>query len=257
MQGECNEIYRQLETWYARDGGALLFEALRDQLQPRLDRTFGYHALQLGPFAGRTLLDASRINHRIVAGDAGGADVRCVGHELPLESDSVDLVLALHALEFCAAPHESLREMQRVLRPHGHLLIVGFNPASLLGAAQKLASLGARSPWAQQRPVSQGRLTDWLRLLGCEVERIHHLFPLPPWGGERFRRTASRLDRWAARRGLPGGSLYLAHAIKEVPNLRRPPVSARRRLIGLAVPKPVASPGGMRRQPKPRRDLAA
>jgi SAM-dependent methyltransferase len=252
MKLECSEISRRLETWYRRDSGSLLYLALQEHLRPLLDRSFGYHALQLGPLEERDLLECSPINHRIIAGEGAGAatTLQCHGHELPLESDSVDLVLALHALEFCPAPHQTLREMHRVLTPHGHLLIVAFNPLSLLGATQQLASLARRELWRAQRPVSQSRLGDWLRLVGCEVERFHHVSPLPPWGGERLRRNASRLDAWADRRRLPGGSLYIAHAIKQVANLRRPPLSVRRRLIGLTVPKPVASPGGVPRQPR-------
>jgi len=261
MNREFSEISQQLETWYARERGEFLYAALRQRLRPLLDVAFGYHTLQLGPLPFRSLVDDSPINHRIIAGEerAGAVSLVCHCGELPLESDSVDMVVALHTLDFCATPHQCLREMQRVLTPHGHLLVVGFNPASLLGLSQRVRGLGGRGPWRALRAVSQGRLTDWLHLVGCELEQFHHLCPLPLWGGERLRRTVTRVDDWAARRNLPGGSLYIAHAIKEVPNIRRTPdrLAVPRRLIGL-VPKPVASPGGMPRHPRRQRsDIAA
>ena len=253
MNREFSEISQQLETWYARDGGEFLYEALRDRLRPLLDVAFGYHTLQLGPLPLRNLLGPSPINHRILAGEEPAAGVSLVCHcgELPLESDSIDMVVALHTLDFCATPHQCLREMQRVLTPHGQLLIVGFNPASLLGLSQRARGLARRGPWRALRPVSQGRLTDWLHLVGCELEQFHHVCPLPLWGGEGLRRTVSRVDNWAMRRNLPGGSLYIAHAIKEVPNIRRVPerLAVPRRLMGL-VPKPAASSGGMPRHPR-------
>lgn len=249
MDHEFSEISRQLETWYARDAGERLFTEVRERSRPLLEMAFGYHILQLGPLPGRSLLNDSRIHHRILAGasDSGEVGLACDCDELPLASDSVDMIIALHALEFCANPHNSLREMQRVLTPHGHLLIVGFNPYSLKGVSQRVrASLG-NPLWQSRRPVSPHRLTDWLNLVGCQIENVDHLYPLPPWGSARLRRAATAVDAAFNRHQLPLGSIYLAHAIKQVPNVRRPALqpARRRSLIGLGVAKPAPTPSGM------------
>jgi hypothetical protein len=66
------------------------------------------------------------------------------------------------------------------------------------------------------------------------------------------------VDRWAMRHNLPGGSVYIAHAIKQIAGVRRPrPVDARapRRLPGLSV---AGAPAPTPRQPrKESSDLAA
>lgn len=249
MSHEFSEISAQLETWYARDAGERLFAEIRLRSRPLLDVAFGYHVLQLGPLPGRSLLDQSRIHHRIIGGapDLDGVTLACECDELPLESDSVDMIIALHALEFCANPHNSLREMQRVLTPHGHLLIIGFNPFSLKGVFNRLRAAMGNPLWSAARPVSQYRLTDWLHLVGCQVERFDHLYPLPPWGNGRLRRAAAGVDDAFNRHQLPLGSVYLAHAIKQVPNVRRPiqRVVPRRALIGLGVTNPAPTPSSM------------
>lgn len=238
------EISRALEIWYAKHHGGELRTRIQQRIQPLLDRAFGYHILQMGPLPDSSLLETSPINHRIhaTAGPASGVSLFCHGDELPLESDSVDMLVALHALEFDPHPHGSLREMQRVLRPQGHLLIVGFNPYSLLGFSQYLRGFRRSSLWHRHRPVSLHRLTDWLHLVDCELESIQHLYPLPmPALGRnnaRVRKLVDRVDAFGARHKLPAGSLYIAHAIKQIAGIRRPrslPLRARERLLGLAV----------------------
>lgn len=258
------EISRALESWYARESGEELCEAIRDRLEPVLGLSFGYHILQMGPLPTRSLVSESPINHQIFACAAaeGAASMFCHGDELPLESDSVDTVVAFHALEFDEHPHGSLREMQRVLRPHGHLIIVSYNPLSLLGGAHYLRGLKKSSLWNRQRyhPVTLHRLTDWLRLLDCELESAQHLFPIPLAGTGRLRNFVGRIDEWACDNSLPGGGIYIAHAIKQIAGIRRPRslrARARESFRGLSVagtPAPAPTP----RQPRSdSRDLAA
>lgn len=258
---QSSEISRALESWYARAGGAEMLVAIGEELQPILDLAFGYHVLQYGPMARHRLIAGSPINHHLIGSDSavGEPTLLCHGDELPLESDSVDMLVAFHALEFSAHPHACLREMQRVLRPRGHLVIIGFNPRSLAGLVRAARQRRPDSLWARHRPVSAHRLTDWLHLVNCELETIRHLHHLPLLGRGRLRGGIETVDRWALRQGLPGGSVYLAHALKQVPGARRPrPVrlAADSRLAGLAVAgRPTAAP----RQPRTGRpdDLAA
>jgi SAM-dependent methyltransferase len=251
---QSSQISGRLEDWYARDSGEALCLSLRQRLQPLLDRSFGYHVLQLGPLPGRSLIDDSPINHRVFisSSDLPAASLRCHADELPIESDSVDMLVAFHALEFEEHPHASLREMHRVLRPHGHLVIIGFNPYSLLGLSQYLRGFRQDSLWQHHKPVSPHRLIDWLHLVDCQLEDMHYLYPLPLFGSGRLRRGIGRFDEWALRHQLPGGGVYLAHAVKHIvavrPRLRRHRVS--RALAGLAVAgRPQAAP----RQPPSQR----
>ena len=246
---QSSDISRRLESWYGRDAGAQLHAALQQRLGPLLDRSFGYHALQLGPLPALDLIADSPINHRIraCAHPHGGTTLRCYGDELPLESDSVDVLVAFHALEFEPRPHASLREMQRVLRPFGHLVVIGFNPHSLLGLGLRLRGLRRDGLWGRHQPVSPGRLVDWLHLVDCELEDLHHLYPIPLLGSGGLRRAIGRFDDWAMRRRLPGGGIYLAHAVKQRTAMR--PLRERQ-LLQPALPRLslVGSPQAARRR---------
>jgi SAM-dependent methyltransferase len=251
--GECIDILTELESWYARDNGQYLLGGTRKAVEEVLDTAFGYHLLQTGCTRGHALFAASPINHRIYAAQRAGEQVSLVAlaDELPLESDSIDMVIAHHALDFANNPHQVLREIQRVLTPQGQLLIIGFNPHSLAGLGTRLRGMSRKSLWHGHRGVSESRLTDWLHLLGCEVQDATRLGAVPLAGRGAIRRWLMRLDNWSNRHNLPGGGLYILHAIKQVSAVHRPRRQwqlRRERLIGL-VPKPAQAPAPTRFRP--------
>lgn len=245
MQVDCIDILTELESWFARGNGEYLLQETCTAVKDSLDTAFGYHILQLGIRGSSPLSQGSPINHRIYSAERGGEDIGLIAHpeELPLDSDSVDTVIAHHCLEFAINPHQVLREIQRVLTPHGRLLVVGFNPYSLLGCQTRLRAMLGHSLWSRHQPVSEHRLRDWLHLLGFEVFNTSRLYGLPPVGRGRVRQWISRGDAWVARHNLPVGGLYILHATKQVAGLHRPrPLLRRRgRLIGL-VPKQAPTP---------------
>lgn len=257
MQHDGIDILTELEHWYALESGQYLMQATRAAAQDLIDTAFGYHILQLGVSGARPLCHDSPINHRLYCAQRAGDGVGLVAdpEDLPLECDSVDAIIAHHCLEFAANPHQVLREIQRVLTPQGQLLVIGFNPFSLLGCSTRLRGVMHDPLWSRLRPVREHRLADWLRLLNCEVLDTRWLYALPPIGGGRLRRAIARVDHWTAQHNLPLGGVYILHATKKVAGLNRPrkPLLARsKRLIGLVpkpapVPTPVPRSGGIKR----------
>ena len=65
-----------------------------------------------------------------------GGKVRAAPDFLPIESNSIDLVLLPHILEFSANPHQILREVHRVLVPEGHDDRLRLQPAQPVGRAR-------------------------------------------------------------------------------------------------------------------------
>ena len=246
MNSDFSDISAELESWYQRDRGQYLLDSVRSVVEPILDTAFGYNLMQIGPLRQHSLFEKSRINHRVYCSDSAGGDVGLVAtaEELPLESDSVDALIALHCLDFSAQPHQALREMQRVVTPQGKLIIIGFNPYSLLGAASRVRRLAGSRLWREHEPLSAHRLSDWLHLLGCQIESQHMLYNLPPVGSGRLKRGLTCADQWSTRHALPFGGVYVLHAIKQQAGINRPDAQRlrRQRLIGLAVPKPRAVP---------------
>ncbi len=205
---QARRLGHALAAWFAREPGVTVFHAERTVLESCLPDVFGYYLLQVGgPAIFSALLGDSRARwcFRVAPDDAAPGDVCGEPERLPIATDSIDAVLLPHTLDFSVAPHQVLREVERVLVPEGHLLILGFNPWSLWGL-WRLARRG-RPPW-NGRFVAQYRLNDWLSLLGFEIVASHSLLRRAPFALPGFaRRGDTRL--------LPGG-VYLVHARKRV-----------------------------------------
>jgi SAM-dependent methyltransferase len=106
-----------------------------------LNGVFGEETLQLGLWGeSRPFVRFTRTQRAAVLTDslpenmAAGAHI-AIGeyHRLPVASDSIDSVILPHTLDFSDRPHAILREVHRVLRADGHLLLMGFRPGGLWG----------------------------------------------------------------------------------------------------------------------------
>lgn len=229
--------------------------------QSRLDELtadiFGFNAMQIG-LPQIDALRANRMPHKWLsdilvqpapratgAGQVGadtGADVGPAMPlsvvldyaELPFASQSLDLVVLPHVLEFAAEPHQVLREVERVLIPEGQLIVCGFNPASLWGARQ----MGGRLSGAHFLPrdgefISLRRMKDWLKLLNMEVDRGHFGCYAPPCATQKWLDRYAFMEKAGDRWWPYLGAVYMVQAIKRVKGMR---------LIGPAFTRrPVAS----------------
>ncbi|MDH3413430.1 MAG: class I SAM-dependent methyltransferase [Gammaproteobacteria bacterium] len=204
---------------------------------------FGYNAFQLG-LSEIDFLRASRIVLRCRVDANGTAGLRADFRDLPIASNSVDLILLPHVLEFSANPHQILREVVRVLVPEGQVVISCFNPWSLWGV-RRLFTRNGRYPW-NGRFLNLPRLKDWLTLLGLEITAGQMSCYAPPFINqkwlERFAFMEAAGDRWWP---IAGG-IYFLQAIKRVRGVRiitpaRSERAAPRKKL-VAVPKKVRQP---------------
>lgn len=206
------------KVWFETPLGQYLLQreqAYHDQVVANI---FGFNALQLG-LPSHDFLRASRIPARFQAGLGADVALRVAPEQLPVASQSIDLLLLPHVLEFSAHPHQILREAERVLMPEGSLIISGYNPFSLWGLWRMLPYNRRAYPWCG-RFISLPRLKDWLALLGLEVVGGRMCCYTPPFRKERllarFRFMEDAGDRWWA---LAGG-VYFIHARKRVQGMR-------------------------------------
>ena len=181
---------------------------------------FGYHVLQLGVLGDAHLLDSSRINHKIITAchrdtPAAGINVICDQHALPVSSDSVDVVVLPHALEFDTHPHQILREMERVLIGEGHVVITGFNPWSLWGLWRLFRAWRDQPPW-NGKYISMARLRDWLTLLDFEITRTDYFYYLPPLDNIRIMQKLGFMEQLGRFCWRIFGGIYLVAAKKRV-----------------------------------------
>lgn len=225
-QGPLSEQTAALTGWFRSPRGRLLQASEQRVLDELLPSLFGYHALQLSINESADLMGSSPIHHRVQLISRCDSLADCAQERksllladfdaLPLDSDSVDLVILHHVLEFSPHPHQILKEVSRVLIPRGHLVIVGFNPFSLTGLWKALLSrFSAQQQW-RYREVTPWRLQDWFKFLDLGACRRVDTFHRPPFNSPLLLNRFAFVDRLARRWRLPGGGAYVMLARKEV-----------------------------------------
>lgn len=161
-----------------------------------LDGVFGEQFLQLGMWGEqRSFLRFPRTQRATLISEDFSGSPSAVGdlHRLPVESDSIDAVFLPHTLDYCDRPHEVLREVDRVLRLDGRLIILGFKPGGLWGLRRLIP--GAELPLGADQLISDRRLRDWLKLLNMRVEATSRYFFRWPLTGSK----PSMSDKWERR----------------------------------------------------------
>src|ERR671931_2030778 len=135
-----------LSGWFGTPQGAYVLGWERAQFDSAVDDVFGFRAVQIG-LPEVDFLRQNRIQFRFTLALEPGASLAADPLQLPLASQSADLVVLPHVLENHHNPHEVLREVERVLMPEGQLVISGFNTMSLWRFRQVFTSRYAGTPW--------------------------------------------------------------------------------------------------------------
>lgn len=235
--------------WLETGTGAALLQEESRQVAVIFEGIFGDQFLQIGAWGAPELFRryARTRRYSVVAARRGpGVDFVSLPEDLAVATDSIDAVFLPHVLETTDDPHAVLREVDRILRPDGHVVVAGFNAWGWWGFRHYLSR--GRFPVGGQRMVSEYRVRDWLNLLDYSVQpgRFHHVAaPL-----YRLSRPAAMLadsekpgDRGARppaaeyRRWNPLASCYLLVARREVFTVTRirPAFRRRAQLVGSLV----------------------
>jgi SAM-dependent methyltransferase len=232
-----------LAPWLRTPAGRYLLAWEQEHLDRAVVDLFGFHALQLG-LPELDALRANRMPHRWVCGDGvartalpdeelavkpAAIAVHAEFDALPFDSNSLDLVVLPHALELARDPHEALREVDRVLRPEGRVVIVGFNPASLWGLRQRIGRMRRGLGFGRRRAlflpkngefIGYRRMRDWLRLLSFQVEAGRFGCYRPPVTSDRWLARFDWAERWGDRWWPVFGAVYALTAVKRVRGMR-------------------------------------
>lgn len=218
-----------LSTWLQTPVGSYVREWEEARLENLTADIFGFNAIQLGlpqidGLRGNRMPNKWVSDTRLPSELPAGAATPVIVHdfaELPFASQSIDLVVLPHVLEFAEEPHQVLREVERVLIPEGQVIICGFNPASLWGARQVAARMtGAHFLPRHGEFISMPRIKDWMKLLDLGVNRGHFGCYAPPFKKEKWLTRFSFMEKAGEHWWPYLGAVYMLQAIKRVKGMR-------------------------------------
>jgi SAM-dependent methyltransferase len=240
-----------LTEWFDSPCGQLLLENERAEVAKTLPSLFGYHLLQLSVSRSADLVQGSPIHHRVTvipkpgemetASTAGTAQLIADFDMLPIDSDSIDVIVLHHLLEFSPNPHQILKEVNRVLIPRGHVIIIGFNPYSLFGLWKRIASLLTGKRHWRYSAITRRRLLDWFKFLDLEKTAMSTTFFRPPCQSAQLLKRLSFLESFGQALRLPMGGAYIVVARKDVcavTPIKAPWEKNHRRMLGMAAARP-------------------
>jgi SAM-dependent methyltransferase len=207
-----------LVGWFDTPKGAYVLDWEYAQFDSAVEDVFGFVAVQIGS-PQIDFLRANRIPLRVRVGEEHGCQVRGEVFALPLASQSVDLIVLPHVLEFSDMPHQILREAERVLRPEGHVVISGFNPLSLWGVKRMLAHRRGEYPWSGDF-IGLLRLRDWLKLLGFELNGGRFGCYAPPFSTSKWLQRSAFMESAGDRWWPIAGGVYVVRAVKRTHGMR-------------------------------------
>jgi len=231
------DINQYCSNWYQTLSGQSALASTEELCAKVMSEIFGYYAIQIGMLSGECdLLKDSRIANSFALVNPNNfiginSDkkqqhaVISTNEQLPISTDDVDLVVASHVLEMSQNPHLVLREIDRVLVPEGHCILVGFNPYALSNISMnKSLSFLQRRKEAQikgsNKMRSVTRVRDWFSLLGFEVIDVNYMGFRPKIQNQKLFNSLQWMERWGEYAGPLLGSIYVVYAKKQVTAIR-------------------------------------
>ena len=151
---------------------------------------FGVNSLQIG-LGEINLLHGNKIPNHYTMNIDLTADLRFI----PLATNSIDLIVCPHVLEFTNNYHHVLQEFYRILAPQGKLIITAFNRYSWFGLFKKKIPLLNKA-----RLIRLEKLKDQLQTLNFSLEGGKFFNYSPPFNDikkiGKYRWLNKVGDRW-------------------------------------------------------------
>ncbi len=222
--------------FYASPRGGMAARLLRERLARIWSSLHGQSVLGLGyaaPYLRLWREDAQRCivltpaQLGAAAWPPGGPGLSCTSEEdaLPFADMSFDRILIVHGLEGAEHARRMLREVWRVLKDDGRLLIVTPNRSGMWAHMEA-------TPFGQGQPYSPGQIGRLLAATMFRVEQRDSALYVPPSRLRLILRTARLWER-VGRGVLPGfAGVTITEASKDMYGvIPLKPVPARRMIL--------------------------
>ena len=219
------KMYRaaqQWQQWLTESLGSNLLETEKNFLFNSLAAYFGKHTVLIGVPNQHSLLKASVTAYQTLLTPLTSklAEIKVIEsdfHELPIASGVVDLVILPHSLEYLDNPRQLLNEACRVVKPEGHIIILGFNPVSLWGL-KKAMTRKKNTPWKNDFILAR-TVIKWLKLADFELVKQTYILHRPPVRNHSMYARFKIFDLLGQKIFQPLGGVYILVAKAKVVSL--------------------------------------
>lgn len=132
--------------------------------------------------------------------------------QLPFQSDRFDIIVAITILCFVQNAAPVFREMARILRPGGRLIIGELGKWSSWAAARRIRAWGGSALWRRAAFRTQRELRSLAENTDLSVETVRGSIYYPRWGFAAH--LCARWDRALGRLTTIGAAFIALSAVK-------------------------------------------
>lgn len=178
--------YRALDNWFRIPQGVRVADAFTMELAAIREHLSGKCLLQLGNCGTNPWLSMLKFRYQYVV-------TPCIFPQkstlvasltmLPLERDSVDCVVAPLTLEAFSGAKTPIDEIDRVLKPMGHVIFLGMNPFSFWGAALRFGKICCFDNF-EAKPTSSLSIKSAMLHRGYRQNALTSFYYIPPVANE-------------------------------------------------------------------------
>jgi ubiquinone/menaquinone biosynthesis C-methylase UbiE len=230
VAADFDALARRYDAWYATPVGAWADRHESEAVFRLLDLQPGEGVLDVGAGTGRYAVAAARRGSRVVGVDSSAAMlaiarsraagrsielVRADAARLPFADASFDAALAVTSLCFTTDPAGALREIARVVKPDGRLVLGELNRWSLWALQRRAHALVRPTTYRHAHFRSIRDLRSLLAASGLTIVRWEGMLLLPPFDSAPVLRALDPVER-LGRRWLRGLGAFLVVEARRV-----------------------------------------
>lgn len=226
------EVGKAYDSWYEAlpIGGEDALSPWHLQIEPLVGDLAGKRVLEIGCGQGEfSLWLARRAPAALVGADLSRVAVQRAKEmtapyaaftvtdiqQMPFPTNTFDLIVSCETIEHVPDPPVAVKELARVLRPRGTLVLTTPNYMSTIGAYRAYLRVRGRQFTEVGQPINQltsiPRTLLWLRRAGLSTSRVTSVGHYLPWPGRpplRFHQLDRRSPPW---RWIGHHSVFVAH----------------------------------------------
>lgn len=219
---EVTDRLAQMQHWMTSGSGQSMLQMERQHIEHELNYIFGYHGIEMSVAPEANLLATSQVSRcfKLNPSPVEGTESQMISdlYHWPVSPGSLDLVLLHHIVEASDRPHRLLSEAANSIISGGKMIVVGFNPCSLVSLTG-LLNPNYRKLFSGTHFISVSRMRDWLTLLGFKVESVNQGAYLYPLSRRLKGLSAELVEQRCSHWTLPFGGFYIMVATREVPGM--------------------------------------
>ena len=179
-----NFSMKEIGEWHNSQVGRVCFNDLSVKVRNLVDQDLDKNSIFHGPEQiVQKIINSIEGRSNFFLSSEEKSDISSDIEFLPFADNTIDYFILIHTLDTAEDPHSTFREIDRVLKDNGKLLIIFFNKLSFMAL---LSHILYKNFYWKKNFISTLRLKDWLSLFSYKISVSESINKIPPLYNKLF-----------------------------------------------------------------------